>query len=115
MATDPHESAVKHVTGSAPYVDDVIDSGYQHIAIGVSSIASGNITSMDLTDVRGSEGVVDVITADDIPGHRDIGPVFPGDPLLTSDQIDFHGQAVFAVLAETRTLSRQATLKAKIE
>ena len=115
MATDPHESAVKHVTGSAPYVDDVIDSGYQHIAIGVSSIASGNITSMDLTDVRGSEGVVDVITADDIPGHRDIGPVFPGDPLLTSDQIDFYGQAVFAVLAETRTLARQATLKAKIE
>ena len=114
MASDPHESAVKHVCGSAPYIDDFVDSGYRHIAIGGSSIACGNITSMDLTDVASSEGVVDVITVADIPGHYDIGPAFPGDPLLTSDQIEFYGQAVFAVLAETQMLARQAVLKAKI-
>ena len=71
MASDPHESAVKHVCGSAPYIDDFVDSGYRHIAIGGSSIACGNITSMDLTDVASSEGVVDVITVADIPGHYD--------------------------------------------
>jgi len=115
MTFNAHESAVKHVSGSAPYVDDAVDSSYRHIAIGVSSIASGNITSIDLTEVRNSDGVVDVVTVDDIPGHHDIGPVYPGDPLLTSDQIDFHGQAIFAVLAETHMLARKAALKAKIE
>ena len=114
MASDPHESAVKHVCGSAPYIDDFVDSGYRHIAIGGSSIACGNITSMDLTDVASSEGVVDVITVADIPGHYDIGPAFPGDPLLTSDQIEFYGQAVFAVLAETQMLARQAVLRQKL-
>jgi len=72
MTFNAHESAVKHVSGSAPYVDDAVDSSYRHIAIGVSSIASGNITSIDLTEVRNSDGVVDVVTVDDIPGHHDI-------------------------------------------
>ena len=115
MASNAHESAIKHVSGAAPYIDDVVDSSYKHIAIGGSSIAFGSITSIDLTDVRASEGVVDVITAEEIPGSKDIGPVFAGDPLLTSDQIDFHGQAVFAVLAETQMQARRAVLKAKIE
>ena len=115
MASNAHESAIKHVSGAAPYIDDVVDSSYKHIAIGGSSIAFGSITSIDLTDVRASEGVVDVITAEEIPGSKDIGPVFTGDPLLTSDQIDFHGQAVFAVLAETQMQARRAVLKAKIE
>jgi len=115
MVSSAHESAIKHVCGSAPYIDDAVDSSYRHIAIGGSTIACGNIASIDLADVLSSEGVVDVITVDEIPGHSDIGPVFPGDPLLTSDQIDFYGQAVFAVLAETQMLARQAVLKAKIE
>lgn len=109
-----HESAVKHVTGAAPYVDDTVDAAYRHIAIGGSQIAHGNITTVDLTAVRSSDGVVDVITVDDIPGHTDIGPVFKGDPLLSSDQIDFYGQAIFAVLAETQAQARQAVGKAII-
>jgi len=84
MSTKTHESAGKHVSGTAPYVDDLVDASYYHIAIGGSEIAHGQITSIDLADVRASDGVLDVITGDDIPGHIDIGPVFKGDPLLTS-------------------------------
>jgi len=115
LATDPHESAVKHVSGAAPYVDDVVDAGFRHVAIGSSNIAHGSIASIDLTEVWGSSGVVDVITVEDIPGHTDIGPVFGGDPLLTSTGIEFYGQAIFAVLAETQSLARKAVLRAKIE
>ncbi len=115
MPANTHESAVKHVCGTARYVDDVIDATYSHIAIGVSAIAHGSITSIDLTQVRDSDGVIDVITVDDIPGHVDIGPVFEGDPLLTSDQIDFCGQAIFAVLAKSHKQAKRAVQKAQIE
>ena len=59
--------------------------------------------------------MIDVITVDDIPGHVDIGPVFEGDPLLTSDQIDFCGQAIFAVLAKSHKQAKRAVQKAQIE
>ncbi len=115
MATNEHESAIKHVSGAAPYVDDTVDVSYYHIAIGGSEIAYGIITSIDLTEVRNSAGVVDVILVDDIPGHVDIGPVFKGDPLLTSSEVEFYGQAIFAVLAKTQFQARQSVKKAKIQ
>lgn len=115
MATKAHESAVKHVSGSAPYVDDIVDATFSHIAIGGAEIAHGTITSLDLADVRASDGVLDVITVEDIPGHVDIGPVFEGDPLLTSGAVEFYGQAVFAVLARTQMQARRAVARAKIK
>ncbi len=111
-----HESAVKHVTGAAVYVDDLPQAVEQnYVAIGGSEIAHGSITNIDLTEVAASDGVVDVIVASDIPGHVDIGPVFSGDPLLTSDKVEFVGQAIFAVLAITQGQARRAVSKAQIQ
>lgn len=111
-----HDSAAKHVSGTAVYIDDIPpDHEQKYVAVGGSEIAHGEILSLDLSAVLESEGVVDVITVKDIPGHGDIGPVFPGDPLLTSKAIDFYGQAVFAVLARSHDLARRAVTKARIE
>jgi len=114
MSAKAHDSAGKQVSGTALFIDDTIDSSYKHIAIGYSTIACGTIESIDLTAVRSSDGVVDVITVEDIPGHTDIGPVFKGDPLLTSDRIEFFGQAIFAVLANTQVQARTAAQQAEI-
>lgn len=112
----PHESARKHVTGEAIYVDDMPDLKEQyHICVGGSAIAHGRIKSINLDPVRQCEGVMDVITATDVPGKIDIGPVFPGDPLLVDNTIEYLGQPVFAVAAKTHALARKAVLQAKIE
>jgi xanthine dehydrogenase large subunit len=111
----PHESAVRHVSGSARYVDDIpAPANLAHAAIGISSEASGYICSIDLTDVFASEGVIDVIVARDVPGQIDIGPVFKGDPVLADKEIKFHGQPIFAVLAHTVEQARIAATLAKI-
>ena len=60
--------------------------------------------------VTAADGVVDVITAKDIPGHVDIGPVFKGDPLLVEEQINYFGQPLFAVAATSRDAARRAAL-----
>ncbi|WP_339720307.1 xanthine dehydrogenase molybdopterin binding subunit [uncultured Paraglaciecola sp.] len=110
-----HESAERQVSGQARYVDDMPEAAnLHHVAVGVSPVTSGKITSVDLSEVLASPGVIDVITVDDIPGHKDIGPVFPGDPLLANSEILYHSQPIFAVLASSVNLARQATLKAKI-
>lgn len=110
-----HDSAVQHVSGKARYIDDIPALQNQlHAYVGQSSVAHGTITAMDLTRVRNAEGVVDVISAADVPGQLDIGPVFPGDPMLVESEVNHYGQAVFAVLASSYQAARKAAQLADI-
>ena len=70
-----HDSAHKHVTGFAEYTDDVAEPiGTLHAYLGLSDKAHAEIVSIDLDAVRAAPGVVDVLTAADIP-HNDVSPV----------------------------------------
>src|SRR5690606_14751833 len=111
-----HDSAVGHVTGVARYVDDLPEyEGMLHLAVGRTTVARGRVTSLDLDAVRAAPGVVRVITAADIPGLADIGPVFPGDPLLVDREVQHHGQPLFAVAAESLRQARQAARLARVQ
>jgi xanthine dehydrogenase large subunit len=111
-----HESAHKHVSGEAVYIDDIVaPANTLHAYVGLSQIARGKILRMDLDKVRSAAGVVDVLTLDDVPGHRDIGPVFPGDPLMVEEQVDFWGQVLFAVAATSYDAARKAARLAIVE
>ncbi len=111
-----HDSAYGHVSGTAIYVDDRAPTeGQLYACVGGSAITRGYVKHMNLETVWVASGVVDVITAADIPGAIDIGPVFPGDPLLVHDEIEYRGQPLFAVLATSHGLARRAVLLAEIE
>ena len=111
----PHESAIKHVTGKAYYTDDIPEPPRTlYGAIGWSKKAHAIIKKIDLTKVKSSKGVVSVVTYIDIPGRNDVGPVFDGDPIFANKKIEFYGQPLFAVAANTTELARKAVLKAKI-
>ena len=111
-----HESAVAHVSGRARYIDDIPEhANTLHIAVGQSSIAHGSIIAINLEDVRNAPGVVCVLTADDVPGHLDIGPVFPGDLLLAKDNVEYVGQPIFIVAAKSYQQARVAARLGNIE
>ena len=117
VATDQrHDSAHKHVTGQAVYIDDMPEpAGTLHGCLGLSTVAHGVITAMDLAAVRAAPGVVDVVTAEDIPGINDISPTGRHDePVLTASKVEFHGQPIFCVIAETREQARRACRLAKV-
>ena len=68
-----HESAEKHVSGSALYVDDInVSEDMLYAYVGLSEIARGTIKKIDLTHVRSADGVVDVVLLADVPGETDI-------------------------------------------
>lgn len=112
-----HDSAHKHVTGTAEYIDDIPEpAGTLHAALGMADRAHAEILSIDLSAVKAAPGIVDVITASDIPGINDIASTGQHDePLLATDRIEFHGQPIFAVIGETRDQARRAARLAKIE
>lgn len=113
--TKQHESAARHVSGKARYVDDLPEpAGLLHAAVATSPVAKGDIEQLDTSAIKTSEGVVDVLTTDEVPGHIDIAPVFDGDPVLAHKKVLFHQQPWCAVLATSTKLARQAALKGKI-
>ena len=112
-----HDSAVKQVQGRADYTDDIAEPfGTLHAYLGVSTVAHGKILSMDLSRVRSAPGVVTVLTAEDIPGVNDVSPTGRHDePVFPTEKVEFHGQPLFAVIAETRDLARRAAELADVD
>ena len=112
----PHESAHLHVAGEAAYTDDIPElAGTFYAALGLSQRAHAKIKSMDLDTVKSSEQVVAVLTAKDIPGHNNCGPIIHDDPILADNLVEYFGQPVFIVIAESVTAARKAAKKATIE
>ncbi|WP_238367600.1 xanthine dehydrogenase molybdopterin binding subunit [Mesobacterium pallidum] len=111
-----HDSAAKHVSGRAEYTDDILEPvGTLHAYLGFSTVAHGRITSIDLSAVRAAPGVVEVITADDLPGENDVSANGMHDePLFATDEVLFWGQPLFAVVAETRDAARRAAALAEV-
>jgi xanthine dehydrogenase large subunit len=112
----PHDSAELHVSGEAIYTDDIPEpKGLLHLAVGMSSKAHARIRSIDLSAVREAPGVIDVMTAEDIPGANNCGPVVADDPVFAPGLVQYAGQSVFAVAATTIDQARKATKLARIE
>lgn len=111
-----HDSSHKHVAGNATFIDDMREpEGLLHLAVGGAPCATGLLLGVDLSAVRAAPGVVAVFTAADIPGVNDVGPVLHDDPVFVTDRIEFRGQVIFAVAAETRDAARRAVKLAKLE
>ncbi len=112
----PHESAVLHVLGQATYTDDIRETaGTLHAALGLSSRAHARILGIDLDLVRASRGVVAVLTAQDIPGLNDCGPIIHDDPILADGLVQYVGQPVFIVVADSHDNARRAARLARID
>lgn len=111
-----HDSAPKHVSGEAVYVDDRLEFPNQlHIYARMSERAHARIVRIDTAPCYQIPGVAIAITAKDVPGQLDIGAVLPGDPLLADGKVEFIGQPVIAVAADSLETARKAAMAAIIE
>ncbi|WP_417791352.1 xanthine dehydrogenase molybdopterin binding subunit [Stutzerimonas xanthomarina] len=111
-----HDSAPKHVTGEAVYVDDRLEFPNQlHVYARMSDRAHARIVRIDTAPCYELPGVAIAITAKDVPGQLDIGAVMPGDPLLADGVVEFVGQPVIAVAADSLETARKAAMAAIIE
>jgi len=109
MTSPPHESAVKHVTGEAVYIDDILVN--ERLLVGrvvYSPHAHARIKSFDLSAARKVSGVHAVLSYQDIPGHNQMGPVVKDEPCLAEEEVFCVGQAMFLIAAETEEQCRQA-------
>ncbi|MDR3144745.1 MAG: xanthine dehydrogenase family protein molybdopterin-binding subunit [Treponema sp.] len=96
---------IAKVTGSMQYGDDINRFGQLYMATLYAEYPSAEILSVDPSGARKLEGVVDIITARDIPGN----PVLFGRfPVLVGDEVRFIGDGIVSVAAETKEIARHA-------
>ncbi len=115
-ASLPHDAAPLHVTGAARYVDDIpLPANTLHLAFGLSEVARGRITALDLAAVRAAPGVVLALAAGDLAREADCSPSAHDEPLLAKGEVFYAGQPVFLVAATSHRAARRAARLARIE
>ena len=111
----PHDAAPLHVTGQARYVDDIpLPGNALHLAFGLSTVAHGDITGLDLAAVRAAPGVVAVYSAEDLDPMPDCSPSAHDEPLLAVGTVHYAGQPVFLVIATSHLAARKAVPLARV-
>jgi len=115
-ASVPHDSAARHVAGTAVYIDDMPEpAGLLHVHLGQSTRAHARLVKLDLSAVRAAPGVVLVLSADDVPGENDVSPVIHDDRLFAEGEVYCVGQSLFAVAATSMAAARAAACLAVVE
>ncbi|MFL6529352.1 MAG: xanthine dehydrogenase molybdopterin binding subunit [Chthoniobacterales bacterium] len=112
----PHESAHKHVSGEAIYVDDHAQlTGMLEVWPVSSPHARAKILRRDASAAREMAGVRAVLLAEDIPGMNDVGAVRHDEPLLATTEVSYHSQIIAVVVGETQEICRAAAEKVIVE
>jgi xanthine dehydrogenase molybdopterin-binding subunit B len=116
----PKLSATLQASGEARYTDDEpLPVGALHGAMVFSTEALATVEAIDSTQALLLEGVVDVLTAADIPGQNTLltgGPVGE-EPLFVPlhGTVEAVGMSVAMVLATTRAVANQAAAMVQVK
>jgi xanthine dehydrogenase large subunit len=112
----PHESARAQVAGGATYIDDIPEvKGTLHAAPILSNVAHGRLLRVDASGAEGMPGVRGIVLADDIPGDPLLATFVHDEPIFARDKVEYVGQVVGLVVADTVMQARRAARKVKLE
>jgi len=103
----PPDLAAK-VTGKAKYAEDFRADGMLFCRLLTSTMPHARV-KIDATEALAIEGVVAVLTADDVPPAA-----APQEPILTSEPL-FVGDRILAVAARSEELAQEAIERIKVE
>lgn len=98
------------VTGEARYAEDFKKEGMVFARLLTSPLPAGRIISIDYSDALAMEGVVGILTTEDLPQAAP-----PANPPLASDIITYIGQPILAVAAVTEQIAEDALEKIRIQ
>ena len=111
-----HDSSLRHSTGQAVYIDDMPEQeNLLHGAPVLSKVACGKIKKINSDRLNDLPFFTKIITAKDIPGENEIGPIKNGEPILAEEFFSYLGQPVAFVLAKTHQEAIYASSLVEIE
>ena len=106
--------SLEKACGVAKYAADLYMEGMLYAKTLRSPYPHARILSIDIGEALKSPGVVDVITASQIPAENCLGD-YLDQPVLASEKIRFLGEPVAAVAAVTEEAAQEALKRIKVE
>jgi xanthine dehydrogenase large subunit len=111
-----HDDILLHVRGASHYVRDIpAPQGTLHAVPVPSPVAHGKIRKIETAAAAAAPGVVAVLAARDIPGQNQIGSIIQDEPLLAADVVEYIGQPVALIVAESQEAARFARALIKLD
>ncbi|MCF7790468.1 MAG: molybdopterin-dependent oxidoreductase [Victivallales bacterium] len=105
-----------HIKGKSVFIDDIRDiANIHHGVIFTSPVPKGIIKKLDVKKAEQADGVAAVFTYKDVPGENQIGHIIQDQPLLAEDSVNFVGDPIALVVAETRRQADNALKLIEIE
>lgn len=96
------------VTGKTKYTNDLKFYNMLHAVPVYADFVHAKINHIDISTAEKARDVVKVITAKDVPGQVNFGPVYKDYAMFASDKIRCHGDVVAIVVAKTREAALEA-------
>lgn len=106
----------ERVSGVQQFLADIPLQGMLHVKLVTLDAARARIVSIDATEAHALPGVVDIITAQDLPTPVPrFGPVYKDRPVLAVGETKYHGEPVAAVAAESKEAAELAVSLVRVE
>ncbi|MBL4819940.1 MAG: xanthine dehydrogenase family protein molybdopterin-binding subunit, partial [Gammaproteobacteria bacterium] len=98
------------VTGEAKYVEDYQKEGMVYARLYTSPMPSGRVVNIDATEALRMDGVLGILTADDLPPSS-----APDEPILASADVTYVGQPILAIAAISDDIAESALARIKVD
>jgi xanthine dehydrogenase large subunit len=106
----------RHVKGESQFVDDIlVPEGLLYASVSYSKIAHGELLNINIKDAGKIKGVRGIFSSKDIPGENQIGGIVPDEELFATDRVEFIGQPIAVVVADSNLIAMEAARKIEIE
>ncbi|MGH9115217.1 MAG: molybdopterin cofactor-binding domain-containing protein, partial [Acidimicrobiales bacterium] len=96
--------------GDRDYIDDIRMPGLLHAALRLTDHARADVLEIDTRRAKAAPGVVEVLTAADVPGELRVGIIHRDWPILIPEggRTSYAGDVLAVVVAENRQAARAA-------
>lgn len=107
---------LERVTGSQLFLADIDITGMTHLKLVTLNVGRASIKGVDTRRALAVPGVLDVITAADLPQPVPrFGPAYQDRPVIAVDETRYHGEPVAAVIAETKDIAAYAATLVEVD
>jgi len=103
------------VTGKAKFADDIVYPEILHAIMIRTPVVHAKIKSIDFSAIENDSSITSIITAEDIPGAKIVGPIKKDQPIFCYDKVVTTGDVLAMLVGKNERALRKLTSKVKIE
>ncbi|MBP6875592.1 MAG: molybdopterin-dependent oxidoreductase [Candidatus Eisenbacteria bacterium] len=111
----PRVDGADKATGRAVYADDIRIDGMLFAKPLHAGHPSARILSIDCAAAYAVPGVVDILTARELPAETRVGTIMADQDVLASDRVRYQGDVIAVVAAESEAAARAGVAAVRVE